>query len=259
MLRTLEQQIASLPDTNDIPTLAAYWSLYSSYACLKSVVHQLDIASNNKSGDMAERARKSIVVIGGLKESSAIRPSDRVAHDRNATCELFDSAQIEVGFLSTLRLGKPNNDRPRLMKVFLSDEETAAKVLTRLSAFKRSEKSCKLTFRTSLTKEERDERRKINMECQVQRETARKEGKDDDYIVYAGQLVLRKDVHLVKSKLPPLTGANLVPLPPKTFNYNFSDPDTMKLLQPPWLAAAKAASNPQTPTGQPPKSSSLSN
>uniref|UniRef100_A0AC34GDV8 Uncharacterized protein n=1 Tax=Panagrolaimus sp. ES5 TaxID=591445 RepID=A0AC34GDV8_9BILA len=57
------------------------------------------------------------VVIAGIDESLAEKPSDKHVDDQNAITELFDNLQIEVSIDKCYRLGQPKADKPQLMKV----------------------------------------------------------------------------------------------------------------------------------------------
>lgn len=230
MLCTLENQLMSLPATDDAALLSVYWSLYVSYVTLKGACQNMPVDAENTE----ERARKSIVVIGNLQESSSTRPSERISHDCKLATELCDNADIESSIVATQRLG-PKSDRPRLIKLFFQDPESASRALSKLSKYKRSNQHCKLTFRPSLTRQERDERRRLFDKCQEQRLIAKREGRDDDYIVYANEVTLRCNIGLVRDKLKKQpTGANLVPLGIRNANSTLQS-DMTKF---PWLQAA---------------------
>lgn len=252
MLILLKSQLSALPPSEDPNVLSVYWSMYLSYLSLKSICDSVCTPVV----DVDERARKCIVVVSNLQESAATKPSDRVADDRKSTTELLDCANVETGFITTQRLGQPNGNRPRLMKIFFNDQESAGKALTKLARYKRDNRQCKLSFRPSLTREEREERRKLNQRCQEQRAKAKAEGLDDDYVIYADEVVLRKDIGLVKGRLKKsmLTGANSIPLGTRHKN---SPLPTAEFA---WLDAARiAAENLKTTQSIPPIASTSSN
>jgi hypothetical protein len=240
MLSLLEKQLRDLPNTDDVSLLSIYWNLYVSYVNLKNIIGQVSSKPPSCEESAADFSRKSIVVVAGFPESDSAKPSERVDQDKKAAIDLLDAAQIEVNLQSTLRLGQTTNQRPRLMKLFFSDPETASKALTKLNVYKRHNKTCKLSFRPSLTREERDERRRLYIQCNEQREKARKEGRDDDFIVYAGTITLRKDIDVLKKKLPPLTGANAIPLKSRAIVNTITSISTPTSLHLPWLDTAHA-------------------
>lgn len=250
MLQLLENQLKSLPPSEDPSVLAIYWQLYCSYVTLSSIVDS--VLPSAQAPDPEERQRKSIVVVSGLSESSSTVPSERVKHDHKSVTELLDSANVEVGFQSTLRLGVKSGDRPRLLKIFFSDPEGASKVLRTLTNHKRTSGS-RLQFRHSLTREERQERKVLYDLCKAKREQAKAANNDYDYIVYAQQVMLRSEVDSFKANNPRIygqpTGANRVPLGNARGIATGSNGARLTERDLPWLAKAKGTA--MNPVNQP--------
>lgn len=82
--------------------------------------------------EISERERCSRnVIIRGLKESSSSITKERISDDTSKIAETIDPYFPEiVGILKSIRLGKPNDRGPRLLKVFFSSKEIAHKLVS---------------------------------------------------------------------------------------------------------------------------------
>ncbi|KAL3084159.1 hypothetical protein niasHS_008717 [Heterodera schachtii] len=67
---------------------------------------------------LAEQERQRTLVFIGLPESNAIRPSERVQEDREATTKILDHLEVEAEPTAVFRLGRfdPQRTTPRPLK-----------------------------------------------------------------------------------------------------------------------------------------------
>ncbi|KAL3094487.1 hypothetical protein niasHS_004565 [Heterodera schachtii] len=70
---------------------------------------------------LAEQERQRTLVFIGLPESNAIRPSERVQEDREATTKILDHLKVEAEPTAVFRLGRfdPQRTTPRPLKVVM--------------------------------------------------------------------------------------------------------------------------------------------
>lgn len=117
-------------------------------------------ASNLSAVDEKERLRS--VVISGITESIDSRSTERAIHDFNSVRNVLDHLNVECVPQLTYRLGKPQEGRPRLLKVVLPNTFYQSLVLRRASWLRSF--SCRGVYiRPSLTKEERERNREARL------------------------------------------------------------------------------------------------
>ncbi|VDL84437.1 unnamed protein product [Nippostrongylus brasiliensis] len=102
--------------------------------------------------------RKRSVVLAGIVESSSASPSERASHDLHVVQSVLDHLNVECLPVSVYRMGRPNANNSRLIKVVLPSsffQQTAVGRASRLRSFSRKG----VYLRPSLTKEERERQR----------------------------------------------------------------------------------------------------
>lgn len=109
-----------------------------------------------------EKERLRSVVISGITESIDSRSTERAIHDFNSVRNVLDHLNVECVPQLTYRLGKPQEGRPRLLKVVLPNTFYQSLVLRRASWLRSF--SCRGVYiRPSLTKEERERNREARL------------------------------------------------------------------------------------------------
>lgn len=102
---------------------------------------------------------KRLIVLSNLPESPDNRASVRISHDLSCVRQLPDYLNIECFPTAVYRMGKPDQNRPRLIKVVLlasKFQEEAVRRAPRLRFFP----LCKSIYlRPSLSREEKDRKR----------------------------------------------------------------------------------------------------
>lgn len=105
-----------------------------------------------------EKERQRSVVISGIPESKDPKSTERALHDLDFVKSILNHLEIECIPQITYRLGKPQADRPRLVKVLLPNTFYKSLILRRAPRL-RSFSSKGVYIRPSLTKEERERNR----------------------------------------------------------------------------------------------------
>ncbi|KAL3114993.1 hypothetical protein niasHT_013650 [Heterodera trifolii] len=109
---------------------------------------------------LAEQERQRTLVFIGLPESNAIRPSERVQDDREATTKILDHLEVEAEPTAVFRLGRfdPQRTTPRPLKVVMptpAHQHMALGGWKRERAQLRSQQNmARLFIRTALTNEQ---------------------------------------------------------------------------------------------------------
>lgn len=109
-----------------------------------------------------KKERQRSIVISGIPESKDPKSTDRAAHDLDFVKNILNHLEIECIPQVTYRLGKPQVDRPRLLKVLLPNTFYQSLILRRASRL-RSFSSRGVYIRPSLTKEERERNREARL------------------------------------------------------------------------------------------------
>lgn len=105
-----------------------------------------------------EFERRRSIVLSGIPESSASSSIERASHDTKLVHSVLDFLNIECIPCSVYRMGRPDCNRSRLIKVLLPSskfQEVAVRRAPRLRSFFHKG----VYLRPSLTKEERERRR----------------------------------------------------------------------------------------------------
>uniref|UniRef100_A0AC34G9H4 Uncharacterized protein n=1 Tax=Panagrolaimus sp. ES5 TaxID=591445 RepID=A0AC34G9H4_9BILA len=123
------------------------------------------------------------IVIGGIDESLAEKPSDKHADDQSAITELFDKLQIEVSIDKCYRLGQPKADKPRLMKVVFA---TSKHQQSALQAAKDQQQELNgIRIRPSFSK---DQLQNITAKWKIINEQLKSQYPEKNFCVYAGEI-----------------------------------------------------------------------
>ena len=146
-----------------------------------------------------EMERQRSVVIGGLQESTKELPSDRVADDAAMVKNLFDSVGVECVPKCIYRMGRSGNPpllgQSRLLKIVLPSRHFQRDLLLNWRGKqhelkKQNNQYVRVMIRESLTQEQLQKRKELNAECKQKR----KDDPKNDWIVYAGQVMIRSDI-----------------------------------------------------------------
>lgn len=99
------------------------------------------------------------IVLANIPESLANNPSARVAHDSHCVTSVLDFLGIECFSVVHYRMGKPQQGRPRLMKVVLPASKFQREAVRRAPRLRFFPLQKGVYLRPSLTWEERQRRR----------------------------------------------------------------------------------------------------
>uniref|UniRef100_A0A914GQA9 Uncharacterized protein n=1 Tax=Globodera rostochiensis TaxID=31243 RepID=A0A914GQA9_GLORO len=151
-----------------------------------------------------ELERQRSLVVMGLPESTDPLPSKRAAADKAQVSGLLDSLGIECGPSIVYRLGRsfnPTQKSARLLKVLLPARAFQRQALTawrtKNNTIRSSASQLKnIQIRESLTREQLEERRRLHALC-----TGKRTKDGQDWIVYAGSVILRSEVHIFRQQM----------------------------------------------------------
>jgi hypothetical protein len=90
-------------------------TLFQQQQSIITSLHQQNVQENP--AEIKERERSLVLV--NLPESKAEKPSMRVKDDQKAAEDILDELGIQAPVLTTYRMGKENNNHPRLLKLVL--------------------------------------------------------------------------------------------------------------------------------------------
>ena len=134
-----------------------------------------------------EYQRQHEVVLINLKESEKAVPSEKIAEDRQKVVAMLDAAQIELSPNSVYRMGKAIGTKPRLVKIVMPTRRGANEFVK--AANKIKQQFPEVRIRHSLSLAERQAHKSLVLECNQKRKDS-----GNDYVVYAGQVILRSDI-----------------------------------------------------------------
>lgn len=138
--------------------------------------------------------RERSVVISGLPESRAERPTVRCRDDVKAVEELLDATEVEQLPLAVYRMGKPGQ-RPRLVKVEFPTRQGAALFLRNRGKLRQLPRLNTIFIRPSRTPEEREAHKLLQDDCtRKNQELPPDEQSTNAYVIYAGKVIRRMDI-----------------------------------------------------------------
>ena len=142
-----------LQDTSISPPLRAILSQMS--LLLGFCADQISKEATKSSYEDQER-RRSLVIAGIEEPSDNFTKRDQYKKDRESIQEIFDVLDIATDPVCSYRLGKPDKNKRRLMKVILPSSFFQTQALRSAKQLKGHAKFNGIFLRPSLTKEERD-------------------------------------------------------------------------------------------------------
>jgi hypothetical protein len=90
-------------------------TLFQQQQTIIASLHQ----QNSQENPAETKERERSLVLVNLPESNAEKPSKRVKDDQQAAEDILDELGIQAPVLTTYRMGKQNNNHPRLLKLVL--------------------------------------------------------------------------------------------------------------------------------------------
>ncbi|KAF8386575.1 hypothetical protein PRIPAC_75717, partial [Pristionchus pacificus] len=144
--------------------------------------------------DAIEREKRDrSVVVMGLTESVAVKPSERVADDMAKVVSMLDLAEVEHSPATVFRMGVKTDTRPRLLKVVFHTRTAQSMFLAKSRAL--STQFPSVSIRPSLTKAERE----AAYQLRQKKRALKSEGKD--VLIYAGSIIERGQLEAMKKQL----------------------------------------------------------
>ena len=134
------------------------------------------------------------VVVSGLKESTLEIASKRLEKDEEMVQQMLDVFDIEVRPLAVFRMGKKMVDKPRLLKIEFASRSVVAKIMTRKKAMSKHENFKRVYIRKSMSFEERQQTKKLQMECNEKNKENTENDPSSTFVIYAGKVVRRRDI-----------------------------------------------------------------
>ncbi|KAL7075184.1 hypothetical protein ACQ4LE_005545 [Meloidogyne hapla] len=159
-------------------------------------------SDNNDTYD--EYKRQCTVVAERLPEAKEGKPTERARADLSTVCDMLDICEVEQLPVAVYRIGPKHSKTstlPKLLKIEFSNRHAARQFLYNKSKLKSQLLFKNVRLRPSLTPEQLASRKRLQTQCSLAREQAKKEGKDHDYVVYADMVVLRNEIPNVRTKL----------------------------------------------------------
>ena len=142
-----------------------------------------------------EERRQHQIIAMGLPESTMATPMDRNGEDLEKVKEMLSIIEVEHPPVCVYRMGPfKGGARPRLLKIEFPTRWAARHAIHTARQLKSSQKYSQVKLRPSLTKEEREARTLLTQQCNTKRAET-----NEDYVVYAGQVVLRSKINELKN------------------------------------------------------------
>nr|CAD2143138.1 unnamed protein product [Meloidogyne enterolobii]CAD2170860.1 unnamed protein product [Meloidogyne enterolobii]CAD2187045.1 unnamed protein product [Meloidogyne enterolobii] len=164
---------------------------------LLKIASELICEKTEQTAPSAEQ-QNHLLVITGLPESIEKRPIDRATSDKNNVLEIFNELEVDRCLpTSIFRMGRQRlpNEKPRPIKVIMPCSAAASEAIKNKKKLSGG-KFKNVIIRRSLTKEELEERASLIERCKIKRKDT-----GFDFIIYAGQIILRSEVHIFKKTL----------------------------------------------------------
>uniref|UniRef100_A0A914MHN2 Endonuclease/exonuclease/phosphatase domain-containing protein n=1 Tax=Meloidogyne incognita TaxID=6306 RepID=A0A914MHN2_MELIC len=156
---------------------------------LLKIASELICEKTEQTAPSAEQ-QNHLLVITGLPESIEKRPIDRATSDKNNVLEIFNELEVDRCLpTSIFRMGRQRlpNEKPRPIKVIMPCSAAASEAIKNKKKLSGG-KFKNVIIRRSLTKEELEERASLIERCKIKRKDT-----GFDFIIYAGQIILRSE------------------------------------------------------------------
>lgn len=151
-------------------------------------------AASKWEDEFTEHRHKRSIVITGLIESNSLIASQRLSDDEKTVQDILDKFDIEVRPFSVFRMGVKNPNKPRLVKVEFPSKSIVAKVMKSKSTLKSDKNFAKIYIRPSMNRTEREERRKLQVECNLKNQQNTDSDPQSQFVIYAGVVTQRRDI-----------------------------------------------------------------
>lgn len=143
---------------------------------------------DNFQQEQEEKERKHCLVLTGLDESTLDEPIERAAEDQRNVYKVLNSCQLDCTLPNGIfRMGR-KSDKPRPIKIKFPCQSAVKEVLKNKNKIKLFHKN--LNLRESLSRSDLEARSAVIKKCGEMR----KANPGLDYIVYAGEVIERKDI-----------------------------------------------------------------
>lgn len=149
-------------------------------------------------GETEERwKRRNFLMVSGLpelvsgsdEEHSTQSVAQRQAHDQELCAELFASlSEGAVAIGKTYRIGRSVNDRPKLLKVELTDPAQRSNILRKARSLRNSDKWTGVYINQDYTPRQQEQRKKLRDELRTRRNAG------EDVVIYRGKIVPKSDI-----------------------------------------------------------------
>ena len=133
--------------------------------------------------------RKKNIIIAGAPESSDGSVDERKQKDEALCKQLFDDLSTNVDFVETTRIGRPGNDRPRLLRVRFWKVEEKIKVLRSCKELRNLQEYKNVFINPDRTPLEQKIDKGLRDELKERREHG-----EADLVVYKGKIVKRNEI-----------------------------------------------------------------
>ena len=163
-------------------------NLKSEISVVKTELDSAIVDANKLSlNEMDNRmSRMNNIVIRGLPEENGTI-TEREVKDKSIVSEVFNVLKVNTDMFEVRRLGKPNKNRPRLLRVSLSSICTKMEVLRKSKSLKHS-RFQEIFIQPDLTPFQQAIEQSLRKELKERRE------KGENVVIYNSQVCLRSDL-----------------------------------------------------------------
>jgi hypothetical protein len=136
---------------------------------------------------LEENKRASSLVISGLPESDGNTAKDRQISDQRVVADIFDELDVNTSVVECYRIGQKTGEKPRLLKVQVSNVHSKRQILNASQQLKDSTKFSHIYLQPAMTAAEREEAFKLRQEVRRRRE------ENEDVVIFNKKVVTREE------------------------------------------------------------------
>lgn len=134
------------------------------------------------------KLRESNLIIAGIEEEKEGTVDERIVKDKDKVKKVLSFLSVEEGsFTNVIRIGKPTNGKPRLLRVKMRNVELKKRTLVSSKKLRTSESYRQVYINPDYTKNEQEIQKKL-------RENLKKlRANGEDVIIFRGKIIKREE------------------------------------------------------------------
>lgn len=168
----------------------------------KEIGHELshELAEKNLKEIELREVKKLNIVFFNIEESTSATKEDAAREDSLKLQDLQQELETSASFKDIVRLGARNPDKPRPVKVTVSNLTEHRSILKAAKSLRKSENNSHVYISRDLTPLERESWKKLVMERKERQEESRRKNEKVKWVIYRGKVIQGRDTEATEEE-----------------------------------------------------------